>query len=87
MSLSSISWSMVSKALDRSIATVIVRFTGFFWLSPFVMWLLIFCSAVVVECPFRKPCWCLARFTESVISGRRIFSSILARGDSRDIGR
>ena len=44
------------------------------------MWLFISCSAVVVECPFLKPCWCDANGIALVIIGSNILSSVLARG-------
>lgn len=40
---------MVSKALDMSSATAIVRCGGLRWLNPSVICLFIVCSAVVVE--------------------------------------
>ena len=48
----------VSNAFDMSRAMASVRFGGLFALKPVAMMLLIVCSAVVVECCFRKPCWC-----------------------------
>ena len=48
----------VSKALDMSSAIASVLCGGLCWLNPVVMMLFIVCSAVVVECCLRKPCWC-----------------------------
>ena len=45
-----------------------------------------FCSAVVVDLDFLNPCWWVAKSIESEMVGSRTASSILARGDSRDIG-
>ena len=49
----------VSKALVISRAIVSVRLGGLCWLKPVVIMLFIVCSAVVVECFVRNPCWCL----------------------------
>ena len=51
----------VSKALDMSSAMAIVRRGGRAWLKPFVMVLLMWCSAVVVDLSCLKPCWCSGR--------------------------
>ena len=47
----------------------------------FMVW-----RAVTVECFVRKPCWWLGGVMLFVICGRSIFSSVLAMGDSRDMG-
>ena len=50
------------------------------------MSVVIWVSAVVVECPGRKPCWCAASGRCWFISGRRHFSKIFIAGDSSDMG-
>ena len=69
-----------------SSAIVVVRCGGLLWLKPVVMWFVMRWSAVVVECFVLKPCWWLAVVMCCVMSGRSIFSSSLAMGDSSDIG-
>ena len=42
-------------------------------------------SAVVVECFCLNPCWCSDWLMLLVMSGRMVFSSVLAIGERRDI--
>ena len=76
----------VSKALLMSRATAMVLCGGWFMLKPFVMMLLMLCSAVVVECFVRNPCWCCGDVILAIMYGCVIFSSVLAMGDRREIG-
>ena len=76
----------VSKALLMSSATAMVLCGGWFMLKPFVMMLLMLCSAVVVECFVRNPCWCCGDVILAITYGCIIFSSVLAMGDRREIG-
>ena len=76
----------VSKAFDMSSAIVTVLWGGFCLLKPCVMVLFMVWRAVTVECFVRKPCWWLGGVMLFVICGRSIFSSVLAMGDSRDMG-
>lgn len=46
-------------ALARSSATMIVRYAGLLWISPSVLNYVILWSAVVVDLPAVKLCWCL----------------------------
>ena len=61
-----------------SSATVIVRAGGAIWLNPFATVLFSVCSAVTVE----SPC-CMGVF--AVMWGRRLFSSVLAITERRDM--
>ena len=76
----------VSNALVMSSDVMIVRMGGFLWLKPEATTLLILCSAVLVECSFLKPCWKGSEGTNFVMIVRMIFSSVLARGERREIG-
>ena len=80
-------WLTVSKAFNMSRAIAIVLLGGLFWLNPVIIWLVRVCSAVVVEWACLKPCWWAIVGMLFVISGRIIFSRILAIGESSDIGR
>ena len=51
------------------------------------MMLFMKCSAVVVECPCLKPCWCDASVMLSVMYGSIIFSIVLAMGERSAMGR
>lgn len=50
------------------------------------MVLFMLCRAVVVECCFLKPCWNVFVGMFCVMYGRMIFSSVLAMGESREMG-
>ena len=76
----------VSNALDISSAIASVLCGGLCWLKPVVMMLFILCRAVVVECCFRKPCWCVCGVKLDVRYGRIIFSRVLAIGEMSAIG-
>ena len=77
---------IVSKALLISSSTVIVRAGGAIWLNPFATVLFSVCSAVTVECCVLYPC-CMGVFGMfAVMSGRRLFPSVLAITERRDIG-
>ena len=67
------------KMLLISSATVIVRVGGAIWLNPFATVLFSVCSAVTVE----SPC-CMGVF--AVMWGRRLFSSVFAITERRDMG-
>ena len=86
MSFRRSSWSTVSKARERSIATKTALSTVLFWLRPVVMWLEISWRAVVAERPFRKQCWCGARAMEAWMGMSRMLSRTLAAGKSREMG-
>ena len=76
----------VSKALLISSATVIVRAGGAIWLNPFATVLFSVCSAVTVECCVLYPC-CMGVFGMfAVMQGRRLFSSVFAITERRDMG-
>ena len=76
----------VSKALLISSAIVIVSAGGAIWLNPFATVLFTMCSAVTVECCILYPC-CIGVFGMfAVLKGRRLFSSVFAITERRDIG-
>ena len=81
--LISVCMFIVSKALLISSATVIVRAVGAIWLNPFATVLFSVCSAVTVECCVLYPC-CIGVF--AVMYGRRLFSSVFAITERRDMG-
>ena len=54
--LISVCMFIVSKALQLSSSTVIVRAGGAIWLNPFATVLFNVCSAVIVECCVLHPC-------------------------------
>ena len=84
--LISVCMFIVSKALLISSATVIVRAGGAIWLNPFATVLFSVCSAVTVECCVLYPC-CMGVFGMfAVMSGRRLFSSVFAITERRDMG-
>ena len=74
---------IVSKTLLISSATVIVRVGGAIWLNPFVTVLFSVCSVVTVECCVLYPC-CMGVL--AVMYGRRLFSSVFAITERRDMG-
>src|SRR5271165_2399421 len=76
----------VSKALDMSRATIIVRWCGFLMLNPCEIFSCILCRAVDVECSFLNPCCVSVLGMFCVMSGSMIFSRILTIGDSKEIG-
>ena len=77
---------IVSKALFILSATVIVHAGGPIWLNPFATMLFSVCSAITVECCVLYPC-CMGVFGMfSVMYGRRLFSSVFAITDIRDMG-
>ena len=76
----------VSKALLISNDTVIVRAGGAIWLNPFTTVLFSVCSAVTVEFCVLYPC-CMGVFGMfAVMLGRRLFSSVFAITERRDMG-
>ena len=76
----------VSKALLISSATVIVRAGGAIWLNPFATVSFSVCSAITAECCALYPC-CMGVFGMSaVMQGRRLFSSVSATTERRDMG-
>ena len=84
--LISVCMFIVSKALLISSATVIVRAGGAIWLNPFATVLFSVCSAVTVECCVLYPC-CMGVFGMfAVMYGRRLFSSVFAIIERRDMG-
>ena len=84
--LISVCMFIVSKALLISSATVIVRAGGAIWFNPFATVLFSVCSAVNVECCVLYPC-CMGVFGMfAVIYKRRLFSSVFANTERRDMG-
>ena len=84
--LISVCMFIVSKALLISSATVIVRAGGAIWPNPFATVLFSVCSAVTVECCVLYPC-CMGVFGMfAVMQGRRLFSSVFAITERRDMG-
>ena len=84
--LISVCMFIVSKALLISSATVIVRAGGAIWLNPFATVLFSVCSAITVECCVLYPC-CMGVFGMfAVMQGRRLFSSVFAITERRDMG-
>ena len=83
--LISVCMFIVSKALLISGARVIVRTGGVIWLNHFATVLFSVCSAVTVECCVLCPC-CMCVFGMfAVIYGRRLFSSVFAITERRDM--
>ena len=78
--------STVSNAFVMSNDVMIVGFGGLVSLKPVMVSLLIWCSAVVVECCFFNPCWVVLFGMFAVMYGSMIFSSVLAMGERSDIG-
>ena len=77
---------IVSKALLISSARVIDRAVGAIWLNPFSTVLFSVCSAVTVECCVLYPC-CMGMFSMfDVMYERRLFSSVFANTERRDMG-
>ena len=77
---------IVSKALLISSATVIVHAGGAIWLNPFATVLFGVCSAITVECCVLYPC-CMGVFGMFVVMyERRLFSSVFAITERRDMG-
>ena len=62
---------------------MIVRAGGAIWLNPFVTVLFSVCRSVTVWCCVLYPC-CMGVF--SVMYGRRLFSSVFAITERRDMG-
>ena len=84
--LISVCMFIVSKALLILSATVIVRAGGAIWWNPFATVLFSVCSAVTVECCVLYLC-CMGVFGMfDVMQGRRLFSSVFAITESRDMG-
>ena len=76
---------IVSKALLISSATVIVCARGAIWLNPFATVLFSVCNAVTVGCCVLYPC-CMGVFGMfNVMQGRRLFSSVFAITEKRDM--
>ena len=67
-------------------ATVILRAGGAIWLNPFVTVLFTVCRAVTVGCCVLYPC-CVGVFGMfAVMQVRRLFSSVFAITERRDMG-
>ena len=79
--------STVSKALERSIATVRERLGGFLSLKPLVMVLLMLWRAVVVEWLLLNPCCMVFSGMSGLMMLCMILSSVLASGERREMGR
>ena len=78
--------STVSNAFDMSSAMSIVLSGGCFLLKPVAIVFVISCSAVTVENLLLKPCWNVVLSLFVSMSGNIIFSSVLAMGESSDMG-
>lgn len=76
----------VSNALLKSSAMSIVRCGGALLLNPLIAGVMMLCSAVVVECCLRNPCWNVGSVMLSVMYGNMIFSMIFAIGEMSAIG-
>ena len=76
----------VSKDLLISSATVIVRAGGTIWLKSFATVLFSVCSAITVDCCILYPCYMGVFGIFAVIYGRRLFSSVFAITERRDMG-
>ena len=84
--LISVCMFIVSKALLISSATVIVRAWITIWLNPFATVLFNVCSGVTVEYCVLYPC-CIGVFSMfAVMQGRKLFSSVFAITERRDMG-
>ena len=84
--LISVCMFIVSELLFISSATVIVRARRAIWLNAFATVLFTVCSAVTVECRGLYP-YCVGVFGMfAVMYGRRLFSSVFAITDRRDMG-
>ena len=59
---------------------------GAIWLNPFATVLFSVCSAVTVECCVLYPCCMGVVGMFAVIQGRRLFSSVFAITERRDMG-
>ena len=69
-----------------SVCMFIVRAGGAIWLNPFATVLFSVCSAITVECCVLYPC-CMGVFGMfAVMNGRRLFSSVFAITERRDMG-
>ena len=77
---------IVSKALLISSATVIVRAGGAIWLNPFATVLFSVCSAITVECCVLYTCYVGVFGMFAVIYVIRLFSSVFAIIERRDLG-
>ena len=76
----------VSKYLLISSATVVVHVGGAIWLNPFTTVLFNVCSAVTEKCCALYPC-CVDMFGMfAVMLGIRVFSSVFAITERRDMG-
>ena len=84
--LISVCMFIVSKALLISSATMIVRAGGAIWLNPFATVLFSVCSAVTVECCVLYPCCMVVFGMFAVMKGRRLFYSVFAITERRDMG-
>ena len=77
---------IMSKALLISSATVVFRAGGAILLNPFATVLVCVCSAITVEWCVLYPC-CMGAFGMfAVMKGRRLFSSVFAFTERRDMG-
>ena len=85
--LISVCMFIVSKALLISSATVIVRAVGAIWLNPFATVLFNVCRAVTVEYCVLYQSFLGVFGMCAVMYGRRLFSSILAITERRDMGQ
>ena len=77
---------MCLECLLISSDTLIVHAGGAIWLNPFATVLFSVCSAVNVECCVLYPC-CMGAFVMfAAMKGRRLFSSVFAITERRDMG-
>ena len=83
--LISVCMFIVSKALLISSATVSVCAGGVIWLNSFATLLFTLCSSVTVECCVLYPCYVGVFRMFSVMQGRRLFSSVFAITERRDM--
>ena len=84
--LISVCMFIVSKALLISSAAVIVRAGRTIWLNPFATARFTVCSTVTVECCVLYPC-CVGVFGMfAVMQGSKLFSSVFAITERRDMG-
>ena len=76
----------VSNALFMSIATVIVRSGGLFWLMPVVMVLFMLCSALLIEWLLLKPCCMKMCGMLFLMYESTVFSSVFAISERSEMG-
>ena len=84
--LISVCMFIVSKALLKSSATVIVRALGAIWLNPHATVLFSVCNTVTGEWCVFYPCCMVVFGMFAVMKGRRLFSSVFAITERMDMG-